>query len=160
MRTPAGSQGVSTVGDFWKNRAQFYFLKNCEISCHHPFKSVPDVWRIYQAICVKKKWSLGSAPRQRPIKAVKRWRKTGRGLQASHWGEPRFRQWSCLWRRYGRSSSQSFFHNTFDEIVDEKYNCAVACKRTVEVWARLIGTLRRCGGAGLTTAVRIADVTS
>jgi hypothetical protein len=59
-----------------------------------------------------------------------------------------------------RSSSQSFSQYFLKKSLTRNNNCAAACMRTVEVLARLIGTLRRCGGAGLTTAVRIADVTS
>ena len=59
MRTPAGSQGVSTVGDFWKNRAQFYFLKNDEISCHHPFKKRPQRTRNLSGYLCEEKMKFG-----------------------------------------------------------------------------------------------------
>jgi hypothetical protein len=77
MRTPAVHFRVSTVGLFEKKEAQFSFLKNREISCHHPFKNVSDTRRFYQAIS-KKKFGLRTytAPDQRRETLLK----SGRGL--------------------------------------------------------------------------------
>ncbi len=54
---------------------------------------------------------------------------------------------------------QSFSQHFLREIVEENNNCAVARTYTVEVLARLIGTLAKVGGEA-NHAVKMVDVTS
>ena len=141
MRTPAVHFGGLNSWTFWKNGAQFYFLKNREISCHHPFKTSPPRCELYQAIS-KKKFGLRTYTASDQRRET--WLKSGRGLQASHLGEPLVFAAEAIWRIV----RQSFFTTLLKRNRWRNNNCAVACTRTVEVLKRLIGTLRRCGAGG------------
>jgi hypothetical protein len=141
MRTPAVHFGGLNSWTFWKNGAQFYFLKNREISCHHPFKK--RLRRAANYIRLFQRKSLGSAPIQLPIRGEKRGWSQAEACRPLTWANP----WFLPLRRYGESSVRAF-HNTVWRNRWRNNNCAVACTRTVEVLKRLIGTLRRCGGGG------------
>ena len=159
MRTPAVHKGSSTVGTFEKIEPNFTFWKTAKSHATILLKSVPNVRGIYQAICVKKKWSLGSAPRQRPIRAEKRWRKQAEACRPLTGANP---AQAVVFASQGDMVVvlRELFTTLLMRNRGENNNCAVACMRTVEVLKRLIGTMRRWRGRGEPRDKKLADVTS
>ncbi len=149
MRTPAVHFWGLNSWTFWKTEPNLDFLKNREISCHHPFKKRPQLVMILSGYFKEKVWALHlycvrseawnvDTSRPRPVGLS-----LGRTLGFCHWGDMAV-------------VLQSFSQQLRGEIVDRNNNCAVVCTRTVEVLKRLIGGATE--GQGRATV--LADVTS
>ena len=147
MRTPAVHKGSSTVGTFEKIEPNFTFWKTAKSHATILLKSSPTCEEFIRLFVWRKNevWAPHLDSDRSKLKTLKKNRPRPAGLSL---GRTPLQAVVLPLKAIWRSSSQSFFTTLLMKSSTRNNNCAAACMRTVEVLARLIGTLRRCGGRG------------